>query len=140
MSNSVLCSSTEDLFEIAKQIIGSTKGVKTIAFRGNLGAGKTTLIGKICKYLGVTDYQGSPTFSIVNEYEIENNKGIFHFDCYRIKDEYEILDIGWEEYLASDKWVFIEWPEKVENLLPEHFLLVNIEVEEEIRRIEWKMF
>ena len=139
MSTKVVSLSTEDLPTIAKSIIAAGQNVKVIAFTGELGAGKTTLIGEICKLLGVKDYLGSPSFSLVNEYELRNDTGIFHFDCYRIQNEVEMLDIGWDDYLAQNFWVFIEWPEKVENLLPEHFLLVNIKVEEDIRRIDWKM-
>lgn len=131
--------SINDLSSIARQIIKAGEKHKIIAFTGNLGAGKTTLIGNICDLLGVNDYLGSPTFSLVNEYELKNNLGIFHFDCYRINSEIELLDIGWEEYLSQNKWVFIEWPEKVKNLLPEHFLWVNIKVEDDNRRINWKL-
>jgi tRNA threonylcarbamoyladenosine biosynthesis protein TsaE len=139
MSKSVISHSTGDLSSIAKQIIEACQNVKVISFTGDLGSGKTTLIGKICGLLGADEYLGSPTFSLVNEYELKGGSGIYHFDCYRIKNEVEILDIGWEDYLAQNKWVFIEWPEKVENLLPEHFLWVNIKVEGNNRRIDWKM-
>jgi tRNA threonylcarbamoyladenosine biosynthesis protein TsaE len=139
MSESVISHSTEDLSSIAGQIIKAGQNVRVIAFTGELGAGKTTLIGNICKLLGVVDYRGSPTFSLVNEYELKKDSGIFHFDCYRIKNEIEILDIGWEDYLSQNKWIFIEWPEKVKNILPEHFLWVNIKVDSDKRRIDWKM-
>jgi tRNA threonylcarbamoyladenosine biosynthesis protein TsaE len=139
MSESVISHSTEDLSSIAGQIIKAGQNVRVIAFTGELGAGKTTLIGNICKLLGVVDYRGSPPFSLVNEYELKKDSGIFHFDCYRIKNEIEILDIGWEDYLSQNKWIFIEWPEKVKNILPEHFLWVNIKVDSDKRRIDWKM-
>jgi tRNA threonylcarbamoyladenosine biosynthesis protein TsaE len=139
MPESVISHSTGDLSSIAKQIIRAGQNAKVISFTGDLGSGKTTLIGKICDLLGVDEYLGSPTFSLVNEYELKDGSGIFHFDCYRIQNEVEILDIGWEDYLAQNKWVFIEWPEKVENLLPEHFLWVNIKVQGNNRRINWKM-
>jgi len=139
MPNSVVSHSTEDLSSIAADILEAGKNDKVIVFTGDLGSGKTTLIGNICKFLGADDYQGSPTFSLVNEYELNNGMGIFHFDCYRIRNEVEMLDIGWEDYLAKKNWVFIEWPEKVKNLLPEHFLWVNIKVEGDNRRIDWKM-
>ena len=131
--------STEDLPLIAKQILDAGQRVKIIVFTGELGSGKTTLIGVICNLLGVKDYLGSPTFSLVNEYVIDKQSGIFHFDCYRLKNEIEILDIGWDDYLSQNNWVFVEWPEKVKNLLPEHFLWVNIKVDGDRRRIDWKM-
>ena len=124
---------------MSKQIIKAAQAVKVIAFTGNLGSGKTTLIGNICSILGVDEYMGSPTFSLVNEYDLKNKSGIFHFDCYRIQNEIEMLDIGWEDYLAQDNWILIEWPEKVKNILPTHFLWVNIKVEGNKRRIDWKM-
>ena len=82
-----------------------------------MGVGKTTLIKEISKQLGVTDVINSPTFSLVNEYEIAKDK-IYHFDFYRIKTEEEALDIGIEDYFFSEHWKLIEWPEKISNLLP----------------------
>ena len=139
MTNSVVSHSTDDLYSIAKQIITASKPYKTIIFVGELGSGKTTLIGNICHYLGVNEYLGSPTFSLVNEYELKKNSDIYHFDCFRIQNDEEILDIGWDDYLQQKKWILIEWPEKIMNLLPEHFLLVNIKVDGNNRRIDWKM-
>jgi tRNA threonylcarbamoyladenosine biosynthesis protein TsaE len=139
MSNYVVSRSTNDLSSIAKQIVLDSPSNKIMAFVGELGAGKTTLIGNICHYLGVIEYLGSPTFSLVNEYELKNSSGIYHFDCFRIQSDEEMLDIGWDEYLQQKKWILIEWPEKIENLLPDHFLLVNIKVDGNNRRIDWKM-
>ena len=139
MTNSIVSHSTDDLSSIAKQIVKDGQSNKLIAFVGELGAGKTTLIGNICHYLGVNEYLGSPTFSLVNEYDLKNNSGIYHFDCFRIQSDEEMLDIGWDEYLQQEKWILIEWPEKIKNLLPEHFLLVNIKVDGNNRQIDWKM-
>ena len=139
MTNSVVSHSTDDLSSIAEQIVLDSQSNKVIAFVGELGAGKTTLIGNICHYLGVNEYLGSPTFSLVNEYELKNNSGIFHFDCFRINNDEEMLDIGWDDYLQQNNWILVEWPEKIKNLLPEHFLLVNIKVDGNNRQIEWKM-
>lgn len=139
MTNTVVSHSTDDLSLIAKQIVLDSPSNKIIAFVGELGAGKTTLIGNICHYLGVIEYLGSPTFSLVNEYELKNRSGIYHFDCFRIQSDEEMLDIGWDDYLRQKKWVLIEWPEKIKNILPEHFLLVNIKVDGNNRRIEWKL-
>ena len=105
-----------DLPYIAKEILLKVPN-KTLLFYGSMGVGKTTLIKEISKQLGVTDIINSPTFSLVNEYEIVNDK-IYHFDFYRIKTEEEALDIGIEDYFFSEYWKLIEWPEKVSNLLP----------------------
>jgi len=105
-----------DLPHIAKEILLKVPN-KTLLFYGTMGVGKTTLIKEISKQLGVIDIINSPTFSLVNEYEIVNDK-IYHFDFYRIKTEEEALDIGIEDYFFSEYWKLIEWPEKVSNLLP----------------------
>ena len=131
----------DDLGQHALKLLDIAKDVRFIAFKGNLGAGKTTLIGEILKALGINDFNGSPTFSLVNEYRSSSGEDLFHFDFYRIKDEIEALDIGWEEYLSKkNAWFFVEWPEKIENLLPEHFLLVNIQQDNGSRIFQLKMF
>ena len=107
----------EDLPKIAKNIILNVKH-KTLLFYGDMGVGKTTLIKEIVKQLGVLDIASSPTFSLVNEYESKLGEKIYHFDFYRIESEEEAFDFGIEEYLYNNNWCFIEWPEKVENLLP----------------------
>ena len=106
----------ENLPKIATTILKKTKS-KTILFYATMGTGKTTLIKELAKQLGCT-ISSSPTFALVNEYDIEENDVLYHFDFYRIKDENEAYDIGIEEYLYDNKWSFIEWPENVENLLP----------------------
>src|SRR3984885_8559953 len=98
-----------------------------------MGAGKTTLIKALCESLGTAEPVTSPTFSIVNEYEGAGNK-IFHFDFYRLKNETEALDMGYEEYFYSGAYCFIEWPEKIPNLLPEHYISIRIEVTDENSR------
>ena len=105
------------LDEVAKQIIAESKS-KVLLFYGEMGNGKTTLIKALCKALGVSDPVTSPTFSIVNEYLGTQNTLLYHFDCYRIEEEEEILDIGFDQYLENGDWIFIEWPQKIENLLP----------------------
>lgn len=87
--------------------------------------GKTTLIKELCKQLGVVENVSSPTFSIVNEYEAKEEK-IYHFDFYRLKDEQEAFDLGYEEYFYSGNYCFVEWPEKIENLLPENAVSISI--------------
>jgi len=105
------------LDEVAKQIIAESKS-KVLLFYGEMGNGKTTLIKALCKALGVSDPVTSPTFSIVNEYLGTQNTLLYHFDCYRIEEEEEILDIGFDQYLENGDWIFIEWPQKIKNLLP----------------------
>jgi tRNA threonylcarbamoyladenosine biosynthesis protein TsaE len=112
---------------IASEIISHSGNSRIFLFYGEMGAGKTTLIKAICEYLGVTEPATSPTFSIVNEYDGRNDK-IFHFDFYRLKNETEALDMGYEEYFYSGAYCFIEWPEKIPNLLPEHYISIRIEV------------
>ena len=106
----------QDLTFVAKEILRNVPN-KTLLFYGTMGVGKTTLIKELSKQLGVTDVINSPTFSLVNEYEIINDK-IYHFDFYRIKSEEEALDIGIEDYFFSGHWNLIEWPENISNLLP----------------------
>lgn len=114
----------QDLPKVAEKVLLNTSN-KTLLFYGSMGVGKTTMIKELAKRLGVTDAISSPTFSIVNEYEIDNDK-IFHFDFYRIKNEEEVLDIGIEEYFYSGHWIFIEWPEKINNLLPIENTKINL--------------
>ena len=109
--------SLNEIPNIAKEIITSAKH-KSLLFYGEMGSGKTTLIKEIVKQLGVDEVANSPTFSLVNEYLSRKGETIYHFDFYRIEKEEEAYDIGIEEYFYSNSWCFIEWPEKVENLLP----------------------
>lgn len=101
---------------------------RIVAFYGSMGAGKTTFISALCRYYGVEDDVCSPTFTIVNEYRAADGDSIFHFDFYRIDSLREAVDIGFEEYLYSGSLCLIEWPEKVEPLLPEQTLNVRIAV------------
>jgi tRNA threonylcarbamoyladenosine biosynthesis protein TsaE len=112
---------------IAKEIISSAK-YKIILFHGEMGSGKTTLIKEILKQLGVEDIVNSPTFSIVNEYHSRKGEIIYHFDFYRIENEEEALDIGIEEYFYSNNWCFVEWPDKVENLLPLESVAIHLTI------------
>jgi len=99
------------------------------AFKGQMGAGKTTLIKEICKELGVISEITSPSFSIVNEYLTKNNRKIYHFDLYRLKSIDEIYDIGYEEYIYSGNLCLIEWPEMIFDLLPQDLTLeISIEL------------
>ena len=115
-----------DNIELVVANFFETNPNKVVLFNGLMGAGKTTFIKALCKHLGVEDVTSSPTFSLVNDYETSEGTSIYHFDLYRINSEIEALDMGIEEYLYSNNWCFIEWPEKIPNLLPEKFTTVNI--------------
>lgn len=99
---------------------------KVILFNGEMGAGKTTFIKALVKKMGVKDTTGSPTFSLVNEYQTNDNQTIYHFDVYRLKSENEAYDMGMDEYLYSGNWCFIEWAEKIPNLIPEAHSSISI--------------
>ena len=129
------CKNISELPKLAEQVIAATKNHKIILFNGEMGAGKTTLITEICKQLGVTDEISSPTFSIVNEYLGANNQTIYHFDFYRIESEEEAYDFGYEDYLYSGDYCFIEWSEKIENLLPKNSLSLLIEQNQGVRTV-----
>ena len=108
--------SLEDVNEVAQKIIAHSK-YRILLFEGNLGAGKTTLIKALVSALGSSDYVSSPTFSLLNEYQTDNGEPIYHLDLYRLKNEQEAYDLGLEEILDNNFWKFIEWPEKINNLL-----------------------
>ncbi len=110
---------------IAKEILATTT-CKVLLFNGLMGAGKTTLIKELVKQLGIKDIANSPTFSLVNEYQTTKGEKIYHFDFYRIESEEEAYDIGIEDYFYDNHWCFIEWGEKVKNLLPLEIVNINI--------------
>nr|WP_321243051.1 tRNA (adenosine(37)-N6)-threonylcarbamoyltransferase complex ATPase subunit type 1 TsaE [uncultured Psychroserpens sp.] len=114
----------EDIDTVAKQILDHMSS-KTVLFYGEMGAGKTTLIKSLVKLLGSDDDVSSPTFSIVNDYRAKSNS-IYHFDLYRISDEEEALNFGFEDYLNTPNWVFIEWPQNAQNLVPEDANTIEI--------------
>ena len=115
----------DELPEIAKQVLEFSKH-KILLFYGDMGVGKTTLIKELVKQLGVSDNVSSPTFSLVNEYHTNKGENVYHFDFYRIEKEEEAMDMGIEEYFYSDSYCFVEWPNKVENLLPLKSVIVTI--------------
>ena len=122
----------------AQDFIKKIQNKKVFAFYGEMGAGKTTFIKAICENLGVEDMINSPTFSIINEYLGADRNIIYHMDCYRIEKEGEAMDIGVTDYLYSGNYCFIEWPEKIERLLPDDVVRVKItEIENEIRVVEF---
>lgn len=112
----------------ALEILRLSEPHRVFAFDGQMGAGKTTFIKKLCEEMGSADVVNSPTFAIVNVYDVEQpyRGEVYHFDCYRLKDIREALDFGAEEYLYSGNYCFIEWPEKIESLLPEDTVNVRI--------------
>ncbi|MCX2680794.1 tRNA (adenosine(37)-N6)-threonylcarbamoyltransferase complex ATPase subunit type 1 TsaE [Galbibacter sp. EGI 63066] len=116
--------SLNEIDKAAKEIIQKA-GSKILLFYGEMGVGKTTLIKEIIKQLGSTDNISSPTYSLVNEYKGTNGP-IFHFDFYRINTIDEAFDIGVEDYLYSNEWCLIEWPEKIEELLPNNATVIDI--------------
>jgi tRNA threonylcarbamoyladenosine biosynthesis protein TsaE len=119
--------SLTQLPSIASEIITFAEDCRLFLFYGEMGAGKTTLIKSLCERLGTTEVVTSPTFSIVNEY-IGNSHKIYHFDFYRLKNQTEALDLGYEEYFYSGAYCFIEWPEKIPDLLPAHYINIQIKV------------
>lgn len=118
--------SLDKIHETARQFISQIGEQTVFAVNGKMGAGKTTFIKAICEVMGVKEIVNSPTFSIVNEYETEGGKIIYHFDCYRINKIEEALEIGIEEYLYSGNLCFIEWSENIASLLPDSYTIVEI--------------
>mgnify|MGYP006100618177 CR=1 FL=1 len=136
MNKTFFAEKLEQLNFISKEILDYTSTHKKFIFFGEMGVGKTTLIKALCLHLRVIDVVSSPTFSIVNEYQAYGNTKIYHFDFYRIADENEAYDIGYEEYFFSDAYCFVEWPEKIPNLIEEDMVQIKISVVENRRRIE----
>ena len=120
----------------ALEILRVTEPRRVFAFEGQMGAGKTTFIKKLCEEMGTVDIVNSPTFAIVNVYDVEQPyKGeVYHFDCYRLKDIREAMDFGAEEYLYSGNYCFIEWPEMIAPLLPEDTVYIRIVPQENGKR------
>jgi tRNA threonylcarbamoyladenosine biosynthesis protein TsaE len=129
--------SLHDLDQIVSQILCSCNQSKIFTFTGNLGAGKTTLIKKICENLGYFKDITSPTFSIINEYK-ESNLTIYHMDLYRLKDQNELFEIGFEDYLFSGFYNFIEWPQVANNMMdvPHYAVSITYDPISEIRDID----
>lgn len=118
--------------QAALKVISLSEHSKIFLFNAQMGAGKTTLIKEICKALGSTDNFSSPTFSIVNEYNYPKGK-IFHFDLYRIKSINELLDLGFDEYVYSGNYCFMEWPDLAKKFLKDDFVEIKIITKENIR-------
>lgn len=118
--------SLSTIHQTAKKFLEHCTKINIIAFYGEMGSGKTTFIKAICRELGIIDQVSSPTFALVNEYKRQDANSVFHFDFYRIETLEEVYDLGYEDYFYSGKLCLIEWPEMVEDLLPENTLKVYI--------------
>ena len=126
MEKVIRIDSLDELDSVAEAVLEALDGRTVVAFDAPMGAGKTTLISRIASQLGAEDDVTSPTFAIVNQYEGERT--IYHFDMYRIERVEEALDFGCEEYLSSGELCLVEWPEKIEALLPDDMMVVKIEI------------
>lgn len=129
-----IIASEDNLKTVAEAILKAYPQDRVFGFYGEMGTGKTTLIKQMCNVLGVTDITSSPTFAIVNEYWTENDQPIYHFDFYRIDEPADASRIGFEEYLYSGSYCFIEWTEKVEEILQDDFVKVTISRVDDVSR------
>ena len=137
MQQSITINNLTELSVAASQLLQHHQNKKVFAFYGEMGAGKTTFIKELCKTLGVIENTSSPTFSVINEYKTITGEKVFHFDFYRLKNENEAYDLGYEDYLYSNNYCFIEWPEKIANLLPDDLIRVTIETNGDMRIISF---
>lgn len=117
----------DNITEVARKFIDEIGKNRIFLFDGEMGAGKTTFIAEVCRLLGADDDFGSPTFSLVNEYADKEGRPIYHFDFYRIDNPQEALEIGVEDYFYSGNLCFVEWPDRLGNLIPEEAVVVRIE-------------
>ena len=131
----ILLRNLSDIEVAAQTFVNEMSDKKVFAFYGEMGVGKTTFIKAVCKVLGVKETISSPTFAIVNEYKKRDEKPIYHFDFYRIKNLEEVYDFGYEDYFYSENLCFIEWPELVEDLLPDNVVKVYITLEDNEERL-----
>ena len=136
MSRVIISDNLHQLADIAKNILEYTSPNKKFLFYADMGVGKTTLIKELSLQLGAIDIISSPTFSIVNEYTTLNNYKIYHFDFYRLEDEKEAFDFGYEEYFNSNDYCFVEWPEKISALRNEETVSVKMFLDGNKRIIE----
>jgi len=123
----IILNKLAELPKVANQLLQLAGKKRVFLFDAPMGAGKTTIIKALCEELGVTEHVTSPTFSIVNEY-MGRDRPIYHFDFYRIKNEQEAYDLGYEEYFYSGNYCFVEWPQKISSLLPDDAFVIHIEI------------
>jgi len=133
------CNTLDELPRCARELLKFAGDQRIMLFYGEMGAGKTTLIRSICQELRVTGPVSSPTFALVNEYDSPAGP-VFHFDCYRLKNEQEAYDIGMEEYFDSGCYCLVEWPEKIEGLLPEQHIKIVLTSDKNLRKIKLRNF
>ncbi|MBF7091677.1 tRNA (adenosine(37)-N6)-threonylcarbamoyltransferase complex ATPase subunit type 1 TsaE [Flavobacterium sp. ALJ2] len=126
--------SLDQIQEVTEKILAQNPN-KILLFNGEMGVGKTTLIKQLCKKLGIEGSTNSPTFSLVNEYQTNDNQLVYHFDFYRLNHETEALDMGVDDYLYSGNWCFIEWSEKIPSLIPDEHSVITIELLSDGKRL-----
>lgn len=135
----ILCPRPQDLPLAARKILLAYPDARIFALHGPMGAGKTTLVKAFCQVLGVDDAGASPTYSLVNEYGFGSGDKVYHFDFYRINKIEEVFDLGYEDYFYSGHYCFLEWPERISELLPEAFVYISIkEKEAEVRELQYR--
>ncbi len=125
---SITINTLSDLPKVAEALVGALDGRTVVALRGEMGAGKTTLISALMAHLGSADIVTSPTFALVNQYYTATHEPVYHFDFYRITSLAEAFDLGYEEYFYSGNLCLVEWPERIEELMPDEIATVSIEV------------
>jgi len=131
----IVVKSIDGLPAAAASLLGEHRGVRIFAMQGEMGAGKTTFIQALCKQLSSEDNVVSPTFTLINEYKRANGESLYHFDFYRINSINEAYDFGIEEYLTGDFYCFLEWPERIQQIIPAEAVTVRITVEPDGSRI-----
>jgi tRNA threonylcarbamoyladenosine biosynthesis protein TsaE len=131
----IIIKNKEGIPSAVHKLLKNTGNNKILAFYGSMGSGKTTIIKEICKTLGAIDVATSPTFTLVNEYKTATGESIYHIDFYRIKKRVEVFDFGIEEYFSSGTWCLMEWPELIEDILPDTTIRISIIVGENQERI-----